>query len=68
MRLQKQGFMLMMDVVHVGMIFAGFYIGKWAENSPEGALWGFTIAQLIFYILAVILALIFIRKSNLLRD
>jgi O-antigen/teichoic acid export membrane protein len=68
MRLQKQGFMLIMDVMHVGMILAGFYIGKWMNNSPEGALWGFTFAQVIFYLLAVILALFFIRKSKLLSD
>jgi O-antigen/teichoic acid export membrane protein len=68
MRLQKQGFMLIMDVIHVGMIFAGFYIGKWMDNSPEGALWGFTIAQIIFYALAILLAILFIRKTKLLRD
>lgn len=68
MRLQKQGFMLVMDILHVGMIFAGFYMGKWYDNSPEGALWGFTIAQVIFYLLAIFLAVYFIRNSKFLKD
>jgi O-antigen/teichoic acid export membrane protein len=68
MRLNKQGFMMVMDVLHIGMIYAGFYIGKNMQNSPEGALWGFTFAQVIFYMMAILLALWFIKTSPLLND
>lgn len=68
MRLNKQGFMMVMDFLHVGMIYAGFYIGKNSQNTPEGALWGFTFAQVIFYMMAILLALWFIKTSALLND
>lgn len=68
MRLNKQGFMMVMDVLHIGMIYAGFYIGKNMQDSPEGALWGFTFAQVIFYMMAILLALWFIKTSPLLND
>lgn len=67
MRLEKQGFMLIMDILHFFMVPAGFYIGLSYENSPVSALWGFTIAQMLYYILAVLLALNFIRTSKLLK-
>lgn len=67
MRLQKQGFMLVMDVFHFFMAVAGFYIGYHNGNSPESALWGFAVAQILFYIIAVFLALQFIKTSKLLH-
>ncbi len=67
MRLNKQGFMLIMDIIHVGMVLTGFYIGK---NTGEviNALWGITIAQMVYYSLAIVLALWFIKTSPLLKD
>jgi hypothetical protein len=67
MRLGKQGFMLMMDFIHLGMVLAGFYIGK-AQGGVINALWGVTIAQVIYYAMAILLALFFIKSSKLLRD
>jgi len=67
MRLQKQGFMLIMDILHFFMVVAGFYIGLNNGNTPVSALWGFTIAQMLYYIIAVLLALNFIRTSKLLH-
>lgn len=67
MRLQKQGFMLMMDFLHIGLIIAGFFIGK-SMNDEIGALWGVTIVQAIFYTAAILLALFFIKKSPLLKN
>lgn len=67
MRLHKQGFMLVMDIMHFAMVIAGFYIGLSNGNSPVSALWGFTVAQIIYYLLAVLLALNFIRTSKLLN-
>lgn len=67
MRLQKQGFMLLMDVLHIGLILAGFFIGKSIDNE-YGALWGVTIVQALYYSTAILLALFFIKKSKLLTD
>jgi O-antigen/teichoic acid export membrane protein len=67
MRLNKQGFMLIMDFIHLGMVIAGFFIGK-AQGEVISALWGITIAQVLYYSIAIILALYFIRSSPLLKD
>lgn len=67
MRLNKQGFMLIMDFVHLAMVIAGFFIGE-AEGEVIHALWGITIAQIVYYTIAIILALYFIRSSPLLKD
>ena len=67
MRLNKQGFMLIMDFIHLGMVIVGFFIGK-AQGEVIHALWGITIAQVLYYSFAIILALYFIRSSPLLKD
>jgi hypothetical protein len=67
MRLNKQGFMLIMDFIHLGMVIAGFFVGR-SRGEVIHALWGITIAQVLYYSIAIILALYFIRSSPLLKD
>lgn len=67
MRLNKQGFMLVMDFIHLAMVVAGFFIGE-AQGEVINALWGITIAQILYYSMAIILALYFIKSSPLLKD
>jgi len=68
LRLQRQNVMLFFDVLHVGMIYAGFHLGRHYTGSALGALWGFTWAQVVFYVLAIGMAVFFIRTSKLLHD
>jgi len=68
LRLQRQHVMLFFDVLHVLMVYAGFHLGRIYAGSALGALWGFTWAQVLFYVIAVLMALHFIRKSKLLSD
>jgi len=68
LRLQRQNVMLFFDVMHVGMIYAGFHLGRTYSGSALGALWGFTWAQVLFYLMAIGMAIYFIRTSKLLHD
>ena len=68
LRLQRQNVMLFFDVMHVAMIYIGFHVGRGYDGTALGALWGFTWAQVLFYIIAIGMALFFIRTSKLLHD
>jgi hypothetical protein len=68
LRLQRQRFMLIMDALHVVMIYAGFHIGRLYDGNALSALWGFTLAQVLFYLMAISLAIVFIKTSKLLHD
>jgi O-antigen/teichoic acid export membrane protein len=67
-RLGKQKQMLIFDVLHLGLIVAGFFIGKTLMPDVFGALWGFSIGQVIYYLLAIFLAVFFIKRSKILKD
>ncbi|MFM7725325.1 MAG: hypothetical protein ACKO7B_01365, partial [Flavobacteriales bacterium] len=66
--LQRQRLMLIMDALHIVMIYAGFHVGMNYGGSANAALWGFTFAQVAFYLMAIGLAVIFIKTSKLLHD
>lgn len=68
LRLQRQRFMLIMDALHVVMIYAGFHVGRLYDGNALSALWGFTLAQVLFYLMAISLAIVFIKTSKLLHD
>jgi lipopolysaccharide exporter len=68
LRLQRQHLMLFMDVLHVVIIYVGFHMGRISTGTALGALWGFTWAQVSFYVMAILLAIYFIRTSKLLHD
>lgn len=64
MRLGKQKTMLVFDFLHLLLIISGFYIGYFFDGTFQSALWGFTIAKLIFYILVIYLAIRFIKNCD----
>lgn len=64
MRLGKQRQMLIYDILHVILIIIGFYTGYFAKQSLESALWGFTIAQVIFYLFVIYIAIRFIKNVD----
>ena len=64
MKLGKQKVMMFYDLFHLGLIVLGFFTGYYLGNSFFGALWGFTIAQILFYTLVIYLAIRFIKKSH----
>jgi lipopolysaccharide exporter len=68
LRLQRQRLMLIMDALHIAMIYVGFHAGMKYDGSAVSALWGFTFAQVAFYLMAIGLAVIFIKTSKLLHD
>ena len=68
LRLQRQRLMLIMDALHVVMIYAGFHLGRQYDGTALSALWGFTYAQVAFYLMAIGLAIVFIKTSKLLHD
>ena len=67
LRLQRQRLMLIMDALHVAMIYAGFHAGRLYDGTALSALWGFTYAQVAFYLMAIGLAIVFIKTSKLLH-
>jgi O-antigen/teichoic acid export membrane protein len=67
LRLQRQRLMLVFDALHVVMIYVGFHAGSHTTGTALGALWGFTFAQIAFYLLAIGMAVYFIRTSKLLH-
>ncbi len=65
-RLGKQKEMLLFDFLHLAMIILGFFIGRFFNLDVSGALWGFSLSQAAYYLLAIYVALTFIKKSKLL--
>jgi len=64
LRLQRQREMLLFDAAHVVIVYAGFHIGKAMGGDALSALWGFTAAQVLSYLIAILLALTFIKISK----
>ncbi len=64
-RLGKQREMVLFDLVHLALIFIGFFVGKYFYELP-GALWGFSLSQALFYLITIFAATRFIKRSNLL--
>jgi lipopolysaccharide exporter len=67
LRLQRQREMLVFDVLHIVLVYAGFHAGKVWGGDALSALWGFTWAQIISYVMAIALAICFIQVSKSLR-
>lgn len=67
-RLGKQRTMLIYDGIHLIMIVLGIVLGYLFSSTIHGTLWGFVIAQLIYYIYVIFLAIRFIKKSSNLND
>jgi lipopolysaccharide exporter len=64
MRLGKQKQMLLYDLIHLLMVGIGFYAAYMIKPTVNSALWGFTIAQVIFYLFVIYIAIRFIKKAN----
>lgn len=67
-RLEKQKWMLFFDFIHWILILAGTYSAYYFGKTLTATLWGFTIAQVTYYVLVIFLALYFIKKSTKLTD
>lgn len=65
-RLEKQREMLVLDIVHLLMVYASIYLGNMVFHDPVSAIMMFTGAQVVFYIMAIAAAFYFIRTSKLL--
>lgn len=64
MRLGKQRVMLIYDFLHLILIVIGFFSAYLLSATVESALWGFTIAQIIFYAFVIYIAIYFIRTAD----
>lgn len=67
-RLQCQREMLVFDLFHIAVVYLGFHFGKRIGGDEMGALWGFTFAQVLAYAVAIVMAIVLIRRSKLLLD
>jgi lipopolysaccharide exporter len=68
LRLQRQREMLLFDALHIALVYVGFHAGRVWGGNDVSALWGFTLAQVLSYTIAIVLAIFFIRISPLLRN
>jgi lipopolysaccharide exporter len=64
MRLRKQQVMMIYDFIHLILIVIGFFAGYWIKMSLNSALWGFTIAQIVFYSFVIYIAIYFIKRTD----
>ncbi len=67
-RLGKQKEMLLFDFIHLVMIVIGFFLGQFTNTDVSGALWGFSLSQAAYYVLATFIAIRFIKKSKILSE
>jgi O-antigen/teichoic acid export membrane protein len=64
MRLGKQKEMFLYDIVHLLIVGIGFYTAYYISPTVYSALWGFTIAQVLFYLFVIYIAIRFIKKAD----
>ena len=64
MRLGKQRAMLVYDFLHLILIVIGFFSAYFLSATVESALWGFTIAQIVFYVFVIYIAIYFIKSAD----
>jgi len=64
MRLRKQQVMMIYDFIHLLLIIIGFFAGYWWKMDLKGALWGFTISQIVFYSFVIYIAIYFIKQTD----
>ena len=71
-KLNKQNLMLWFDLLHLLLIISCVLIGHNLFHSGIKTLWFFTIGQIIYYLLAIFLAIFFMKKwtnpSELIKD
>lgn len=63
-RLRKQKAMLFYDLLHLVMIVIGFFTAMMIQPTFFSALWGFTIAQICYYLFVIYLAVYFIKEMK----
>jgi O-antigen/teichoic acid export membrane protein len=62
MRVNKQKQMLIFDLIHMAMVFASIYFGYHYFGTFRATLISYTIAQVIYYTFAFLIAIYFIKK------
>jgi lipopolysaccharide exporter len=63
-RLGRQKEMLLFDTIHLLLIIAGFFTARAIDTSLTSALWGFSIAQSLYYLFAIFIAIYYIKRSK----
>lgn len=63
-KLNKQNLMLWFDLIHLLIIIACLLIGHNLFHSGIKTLWFFTFGQIFYYLLAILLAIVFIKKTD----
>jgi O-antigen/teichoic acid export membrane protein len=61
-RLGRQKEMMLFDVFHLLLIPISFYSAFYFEASVYSALWGFTLAQMAYYVFTISVAIFFINQ------
>ena len=67
-KLGKQRVMMLYDLIHLLLVCVGFFSGYLIDGTFFGSLWGFTLSQIAFYVFVILLAIRFIKRSNLQQD
>jgi hypothetical protein len=63
-RLQKQRSLLYYDLLHLGVVLGGFFIGRAFSNDMDSALWGFSSLRCLFYIFVIGVAIRMIKRTD----
>lgn len=64
MRLGKQKQMLLFDVLHLLIVIISFFVAYFIQPTLISTLWGFTIAQIVFYLFVIYIAIHFIKRAD----
>lgn len=64
-KLGKQRVMMLYDIVHLLLVCVGFFTAYGFYGNFIACLWGFTFAQIAFYVFVILLAIRFIKHSKL---
>jgi len=63
-RLGRQKQMVLFDILHLVLTPLGFFVGRAFDEGLTGSLLGFSISQIIFYVLTISLAIRYIKKAK----
>lgn len=65
-RLMKQRIMLLFGIFQLSLTYASIYLGNYFFGKPVETIWIYTIAQSLYYLLTIYIAIRFIKNSKIL--
>lgn len=65
-RLMKQRIMLLFGIFQLSLTYASIYFGNYFFGKPIETIWIYTIAQSLYYLLTIYIAIRFIKNSKIL--